>query len=177
MQTLNLDQFNQLLLSTPIKPRLKRDLRFVTSTSGMNESDWRVREFINITDRTGKRGILLIELEGQLSILPYELSIGLRSQYNGRLSPIICDFCRTWQAGSNAGSISFNKQPRSLDSVTYLCCADLACSLHVRTQTDAAIKSRAQLREDLTNDQRVERLRAKLQTIISELPLNFTVTR
>jgi hypothetical protein len=44
----------------------------------------------------------------------------------------------------------------------------LECSKHVRNLTSAARTSRAQLREDIDNDQRVARLKQRLQEV-SEL--------
>lgn len=169
MRQLTLEQFNELLAETSIKPRTKRELRFVTSTAHLSSQDWEESELLNITDRTGNKGVLLIDIDENLHIVPYELSLGLRSQSTGRLSPVICDFCRTWQAGSGAASATFKKDPRSNDSIGYLCCGDLGCSSHVRTKTPASLCSRAQLREDLTNEQRVERLQNRLRRLVSEL--------
>jgi flavoprotein len=109
--------------------------------------------------------------DDDIYIVPYEISKGIVSRQTGRAQPIICDFCRTWQAGSGAGNISFQKDKRSLSSVGFLCCADLQCSSHARTKTQASLISRAQLREDITNERRVERLKIRLRQIIAELQL------
>jgi FBP C-terminal treble-clef zinc-finger len=171
MKALNVEQFNQLIAEVQIKPRLKRELRFVNSTSTMTTEDWHEAELLSITDRTYNKGVLLLAPDEDFYIIPYELSRGLANRQTGRAQPIICDFCRTWRAGSGAGSISFRKDKQSLNSVGFLCCADLACSKHVRTKTSASITSRAQLREDLTNEQRVERLKGRLRQIIADLQL------
>lgn len=171
MKILSQEQFNQLIAQAQIKPRLKRELRFVASTSGMTEDDWQETELLNIADRNGNNGVLLLVPDDNIYIIPYELSRGLTNRQTGRAQPIICDFCRTWQAGSGAGSISFRKDKQSINSVGFLCCADLACSKHVRTKTSASITSRAQLREDLTNEQRVERLKGRLRQVIADLQL------
>lgn len=171
MKALNLEQFNQLIAEAQLKPRQKRELRFINSTSAMTAEDWHEAELLGITDRTGNKGILLLAPDDDIYVLPYELSRGIGNRQTGRAQPIICDFCRTWQGGSNAGSISFRKDKQSLNSVGFLCCGDLACSQHVRTKTSASRTSRAQLHEDLTNEQRVERLKGRLRKIIADLGL------
>lgn len=102
-------------------------------------------------------------------VVAYELTEGLAQRSTGRAQPIICDFCRTWQRGSNAASITLQPDYRTGASTTFLCCADLNCSQHVRTQTSAAKLSRAQLREDLTDERRVARLKDRLRAVISQL--------
>ncbi|HEX6258017.1 MAG TPA: FBP domain-containing protein [Candidatus Saccharimonadales bacterium] len=171
MKTLSLEQFNQLIAQAELKPRIKRDLRFMQSTAGMTAGDWAETELLNITDRTGNKGVLLLEPDTDIYILAYELSRGIANSQTGRAQPIICDFCRTWQSGSGAGSISFQRNKQSLNSINFLCCADLACSQHVRNKTVTARTSRAQLREDLTTEQRVARLRNRLGQIISDFHL------
>lgn len=103
------------------------------------------------------------------SIIAYELAQGVAAKSTGRAQPVICDFCRTWQRGSNAASITLQPDYRSNASTTFLCCADLDCSRHVRTLTAAAKMSRAQLREDLNDSGRVERLKDRLRQIIVQL--------
>lgn len=168
MKKLELEQFNALLAVSSIKPRLKREIRFVKSTDGMSDQDWDETELLPIADRSGNKGILLIEVASGLYFLPYELSRGIISK-TGRAQPIICDLCRTWQTGSRSGSIIFPKDSRGAKAVGFLCCADLACSRHVRSKTTAAKTSRSQLREDLTDTQRVERLQNRLQEIVERL--------
>lgn len=90
--------------------------------------------------------------------------------------PVICDFCKTWQAGGRAGSITFRLERRSLNSVSFLCCLDLKCSLHVRDMTEAAKSSRAQLREDVTREHRIERLNGKLALLVERLKLEPTMS-
>lgn len=171
MKALNLEQFNQLIAKVQLKPRLKRELRFVNSTATMTAEDWHEAEILSITDRTGNKGVLLLAPSDDMYILPYELSRGIANRQTGRAQPIICDFCRTWQNGSNAGSITFRKDRQSLNSISFLCCADLACSQHVRSKTNSSRISRAQLREDLTDEQRIERLKGRLSQLIADLQL------
>lgn len=169
MQSLGLDQFNALLQHAPIKLRLKRGLRFVASVA--NVEDWDEYELLPITDRSNTKGVLLIEPDAQLFVAAYELSRSLTNRQTGRAQPVICDFCKTWQAGSNAARISFKKDPQSLNSVSFLCCADLRCSSHVRGKTHAATISKAHLREDLTTQQRIKRLKNSLRNLVNTMKL------
>lgn len=147
----------------------------VAGATNMTADDWDETELLSITDRSGSKGVLLLSPDENIYVVPYELTRGIVSRQTGRAQPIICDFCRTWQAGSGAGNISFQKDKQSLNSVGFLCCADLQCSRHVRTKTSASVISRAQLREDITNEQRIERLKTRLRQIISDLQLQPVV--
>ena len=167
MKKLSLVEFNSLLAETTIKPRLKSELRFVASTEHLSDEEWADRELLAITDRNGNKGVLLVWLNGALSTLPYEMKVGITSSSTGRSQSVICDFCQTWQYGNKAGSISFAKTRTS--SVSYLVCEDLKCSMHVRNKTPEAWTSRAQLREDISIEQRIERLNERLYTFLSEL--------
>lgn len=82
---------------------------------------------------------------------------------SGRTEAIICDFCATWQRGSNSASIAFTREK---STQTFLCCGDLLCSLHVRNKTQASKLSRTQLRENNTVEERVARLRARLSELV-----------
>lgn len=167
MKKLSLDDFTMLIADEPIKPRLKKELRFVASTENISDEEWADRELLAVTDRTGTKGVLLVLLNDTIRVVPYEMKLGIKSSTTGRSQSIICDFCRTWQAGDRAGSITFAKS--RVSSVSYLCCADLKCSMHVRNKTQAAHTSRAQLREDLSIEQRVDRLRTRLAGYIATL--------
>src|SRR6185437_10684353 len=142
-----------------------------SSISGMNDEDWHETELLAITDRNNTKGALLIAPDDIVHAAAYEISRGIANKQTGRAQPIICDFCRTWQTGSNAGRITFQKDTRSLHSISFLCCADLKCSQHVRDKTNASHTSRAQLREDLTSEQRVTRLKERLRQILIDLSL------
>lgn len=124
-------------------------------------ADWAEYELLPIPTKDGNAGILLIEFASALYAKMYEISTITRSK-TGSLKPIICDLCRTWQAGSRAGSLTIHADRRSNNSVTLLCCKDLQCSLHVRTKTNAAKVSRTQLREHISADERIARLRTNL---------------
>ena len=169
MKKLTLETFNEIIAQAGIKPRLKSELRFVQSTENLPDEEWDERELLKISDRNDKKGVLLVSLDEDFYVLPYELKSGITSSATGRSQSIICDFCQTWQYGNKSASISFAKDRTS--SVSYLCCDDLKCSMHVRTKTQSAHTSRAQLREDLSIEQRVERLKTRMREFISRLPV------
>lgn len=169
MKTLTQPEFTQLVNQAPIKPRLKKDLKFVASTANLPE-DWSEYELIAITDRTGDKGVLLLQPDEGLYIAQYELSRRIIDANTGRSRAVICDFCYTWQPGSGAASITFT-QTGGKHSVRFLCCGDLNCSQHVRTATKASLVSRSQLRESLDNDERINRLRTRLTSTIDQLGL------
>lgn len=169
MQTLSQEQFNRLLKTATIRPRLKADIRFVKSIEKLPD-DWSDLEIVAISDKTGDKGILLLQPENDLYIVEYELSRKIADSSTGRMRAVICDFCYTWQSGSNAASILFTI-PDSKSKIGFLCCGDLRCSDHVRTLTKASLLSRSQLREDMTNEDRVERLRRRLAEKVERLGL------
>lgn len=168
MKKLNLDTFNELIANAAIKPRLKNELRFINSTENLSDKEWEERELLAVSDRNGNKGVLLVSLDDELFILPYELKTGITSSATGRAQSVICDFCQTWQYGNKSGSISFAKDRNK--TVSYLCCADLKCSMHIRNKTEESHVSRTQLREDLTIEQRVERLKTRMRRYIHDLP-------
>ena len=94
--------------------------------------------------------------------------LAVADKATGRSKPITCDFCLTWQRGSNAGRITFERASDK-HKFTYLCCGDLQCSLHIRGQTPQAMLSRTQLREDTTVEQRIARLQERVMRIITTL--------
>lgn len=169
MHTFNQEQFNDMLKTADVRSRLKAELKFVASTDSLPD-DWNDFELIAIADRTGDKGLLLLQPADEFYVVQYALSRSIIDSRTGRGRAIICDFCYTWQPGSNAASITFT-QPRSKNSVRFLCCGDLACSQHVRTTTKAALVSRSQLRESMTSDDRITRLKSKLKRYIDQLQL------
>lgn len=169
MITITQEEFNELLSSTSIKPRIKSELKFVSSTE-KRATDWKDYELVAISDRNSNNGILLLQPDDKLYIIQYTLSKKIIDSQTGRSRATICDFCRTWQTGTNSASITLHN-PDNKKSARYLCCADLLCSDHVRSITVAAKKSRAQLPEDLTNEDRIARLKKNLSERISQLDL------
>lgn len=169
MKQLSLDQFNELLNGSGVKPRLKQDLRFVASTEHLSPQDWADTELLAVKDRSGNKGILLLTIASGTYVLPYELQKIAPSSSTGRASSILCDFCMTWQSGTRAGSILFSHHTISRKRLGYLCCLDLGCSSHVRTKTSASKVSRAQVREDMDVPQRIDRLHKRLETLVHAL--------
>lgn len=159
MQTLNREQFAELLQQANVKARLRRDLRFAPETI----TDWDI-ELLAVADRTGDKGVLLIELDGGFYVLSYTLLRKIADK-TGRSKPITCDFCCTWQAGGKAGRITFTR-PSDQHTFTFLCCGGLKCTWHVRDKTPESRLSRTQLHEDLNTAQRIARLHTRLQEII-----------
>lgn len=170
MRILTAEAFQQVLELAHIRPRTKREVRFASSVARMNEEAWLQTELIPITDRAGNKGVVVMESGGRLYATSYEISRGIMSK-TGKAQPIICDFCRTWQTGSRSGSITLQKPGRDAGSITFLCCADLECSKHVRNLTSAAKTSRSQLREDMTVEQRIARLEQRIEEVCGLLGL------
>ncbi len=171
MQKITQELFTELIDKAAIKPRIKREVRFTTSVAQLDDEVWARTELLPVMDRAGNKGVLLFQFDEQnIYAAAYEISRGIMSS-TGKAQAIICDFCRTWQTGSRSGSVTLLKPTRGDGSITFLCCADLECSKHVRNLTAAAKTSRSQLREDLDNDQRVARLKKRLEEITSLLKL------
>lgn len=163
MKSFDREEFSLLLKTQRVKPRLAREVRFVPE--GIR--GWDDLELLAVSTRSATEGVLLVQTDN-LFVLPYELTIGLKDKLSGRSKPITCDFCYTWQQGGNAGRVTFRRKSDD-HTFTYLCCADLQCSLHVRGMTAESILARTQLREDLTDEQRIVRLKTKLNRIINIL--------
>lgn len=170
MQTLHPKLVESSFTHLKINKGLRRRLTLAPLTR-MNASEWLDLEMFALPTKDGAAGILYLKSQDVLYATTYEIR-HIAAQATGRAKPIICDFCKTWQAGSRAGSITFRPKRHSLNSISLLCCLDLECSRHVRDQTAAAKMSRAQLREQLTPEQRVERLRTNLGQLIDRLQLS-----
>lgn len=160
MNAISRDKLTELLEGRRIKPRLRRELRFVPEEI----TDWQNRDFLAIMNRSQSEGVLVAPLD-RLYTIPFQLRPRTANSA-GRVEAIICDFCATWQRGSSSAVISFQK-PAS--SVSFLCCGDLLCSFHVRGKTAQAVLSRTQIREDISPQRRIERLRQKLQKLAKEM--------
>lgn len=152
----SVNKLRELLKDARIKPRIIRELRYVPSEISHSES----RDFLVIMNKSRSEGVLLFESV----YYPFSLTKKTASS-TGRIDGIICDVCATWQRGSNAARITLPKGERA--SVSYLVCADLDCSLHVRDMTPESKLSRAQLREHITPEDRVARLHKNLARLLS----------
>ena len=143
------------LKNARIKPRIIRELRYVPSEILHSES----RDFLVIMNKSRSEGVLLFED----LFYPFSLTKKAASS-TGRIDGIICDICATWQRGSNAARITLPKDEKT--TVSYLVCADLDCSLHVRDMTPDSKLSRAQLREHISPEGRIERLHKSLLRVL-----------
>lgn len=157
MNMLTKDELQQCLENARIKPRIRRELRFVPDEI----TDWQDRDFLAVTNRSRSEGVLLW---GDATV-PFRLQ-ARRPNKSGRVEAIICDLCATWRRGTESAVITFQKET---STQSFLCCADLDCSLHVRGKTPAATLSRTQLREDITPEGRVARFSQRLASIIGAL--------
>lgn len=156
MHKITREEFAERIVGARIKPRLRKILRFVPEEI----TDWDVRDFLVVTDKSGNEGVLLY----QDVTAPFMLSPRV-ARTGGKVAAIICDICVTWRRGPESAVLTLSKGDRR--SVSYLVCADLDCSLHIRAMTDAGIFSRSQIREDIAPDRRVERLRERLTAILA----------
>lgn len=174
MRVLDAQQIQNILADMRVSKALLRQLNF-SAVREMFDSAWGDYEIFGLPTKNESAGVLFIEMQGNLYATTYELG-QVGDKLTGRAKPVICDFCKTWQAGGRAGSITFRLERRSLNSVSFLCCLDLKCSLHVRDMTEAAKSSRAQLREDVTREHRIERLNGKLALLVQRLKLEPTMS-
>ncbi len=125
---------------------------------------------IALPTKDGTAGVLILESGDTLYATSYELHMVSRDS-TGRAKPVICDFCKTWQSGNRAGNITFSTERHSLSSVSFLCCLDLRCSLHIRNMTQTGKISRSQLREDISEEHRIERLKNSINMLAYRIKL------
>lgn len=156
MDVISREQFAEL--AKTIKTRLRRELRFVPEEI----TGWDQRDFLAVTNKQGNEGVLIVPFLDK--VVPFTLQ-PRKPNASGRTEAIICDICATWQRGTRSAVITFTVDASR--TVSFLCCEDLLCSWHVRSLTAAATLSRSQLREQMTVDERIERLKRRLEAILS----------
>lgn len=156
MKPITREQFAEL--TKGLKQRLRRDLRFVPEEI----TNWQDRDFLAVTNKQGNEGILIVPFLDN-TVVPFTLQ-ARKPNAKGRIEAIICDICATWQRGPHSAVITFADGDKR--TVSFLCCADLDCSLHVRDKTDVAKLSRTQLREQITPEDRALRLKQRLEAMI-----------
>lgn len=156
MHRVGREEFAERVARARIKPRLRKILRFVPEEI----TNWEARDFVAVTDKSGNEGVLLYQDE----TVPFMLSPRV-ARAGGQVAAVICDICATWRRGPESAVLTLPKGDNR--SVSYLVCADLQCAFHVRGMTDAGILSRSQIREDITPDRRIERLRERLAAILA----------
>jgi len=157
MNAITREEFTEL--TSAMRPRLKRELRFVPEEI----TDWESRDFLAVTNKQGSEGVLIVPFLGNV-VVPFVLQ-QRKPNASGRIEAIICDICATWQRGTHSAVITFTVDKTR--SVSFLCCADLECSLHVRGKTKDALLARTQLREQITPEGRIQRLHDRLASILS----------
>lgn len=157
--------YDTVIAAAGLKPKFVRELRPRLDAV----SDWDAREFLPITDRSGNTGVLWIDLGKQVRIVPFLLSRGIFDKATGRARPVICDLCCTQQLGTHAARMTVTAPGNTQVNRGLLVCADLACSAHARGQTMASLRSKAQLREGITIEARIERLRSRLGELVASL--------
>lgn len=141
--------------------RLKKELK-----TKQVEFDFANKEFIAVFDKSRTRGLLVCKP----TIFDGAVSFGVRriqSSAGGRLKPVTCDLCVTWLPGSKAATITLRHANTRLITHTFYCCVNLECSKNVRGKTTEALESRVHLRENLTDEQRVERLESKIMHVLT----------
>lgn len=153
------EQFTEL--TRGLKVRLRRELRFVPEEI----TGWQDRDFLSVTNKQGNEGVLIIPFLDDM-VAPFVLE-PRKPNASGRTEAVICDICATWQRGPRSAIITLLAGDKR--SVSFLCCADLRCSFHVRDQTAASRLSRVQLREQMTPEARIVRLRDRLSSIVAVL--------
>lgn len=158
MNSLTREAFTQRIDAAIIKPRLSRELRFVPEEI----TNWEQRDFLAVLTKSKNEGVLLYGDHTAAFMLSKR-----KPGVSGRIEPIICDLCATWQRGSNSATITLVRRDKS--TVSYLCCGDLDCSSHVRGLTNAGKLARTQLREDITPERRIQRLHTKTSVILANL--------
>jgi len=161
MKALTKQEFIDLLAISSVRPRLRRELRFVPGEI----TDWDDRDFLVATTKGGNEGVMILP-DNNMRVLSFRLQ-ARKPNAKGRIEAIICDLCATWQRGTHSAMITFDRGDGS--SVSFLCCGDLQCSLHVRGKTAASTLSRTQLREDITPQGRVTRLQDRLAALAERI--------
>ncbi len=165
MRAITAERYEQGIVAAGLKKKLVSELRPKLA----DVDDWGEREFLPITDRSGNRGILWIGLDDQVYILPYTLTRGIIDRASGRARPVICDLCVTQQPGTAAARLHITMSSSPDMSRGILCCADLACSANARGKTMSSLRSKAQLREGISPEGRMERLQNRLRELLKSL--------
>lgn len=161
MRALEKELFEKLLAEAKVPRRLRQRLKVPADVA------WDERELLGVHGDSEREGVLIAELDGRLFAAAYQMQKFRGDTQTGRTRAVVCDFCSTWLSGADAGVISFATSAER--SRSFYCCYELGCSLHVRGLTTVAKLSRAQLREDLTAEQRIERLCKKLAFVLGEI--------
>lgn len=157
MQPITRDEFAKLIAASSVRPRLRRELRFVPE-----EIDtWDERDFLAVMTKSGTEGVLIVPF-ADMAVVPFRVQKRTPNSM-GRTEAVICDICASWQRGTHSQVLTFDKQK---SSSSFLVCRDLDCSFHVRNKTPESVLSRTQLRENNSVEDRIKRLKQRMIALL-----------
>ncbi|MFG3614994.1 FBP domain-containing protein [Nocardia sp. NPDC047654] len=160
-----------------MEPVTERDIRssFVNCSKGdakrlpvprdLDERPWADLDFLGWSDPSFPgRGYLVVPQDDRL------VGVALRHATGGTGRAQMCAICLTTHTGGGVSLMTAHKageSGRRGNSVGTYMCTDLACSLYARNKKRPALGSR--YREDLTPEEKVERVRDNLNTFLAKL--------
>lgn len=163
MQKLDISTYKRLIEHTVMPKRVQRELIFRPESY-----DWDASDFITVTNKTRAEGLFIFG--GNDTPIGFYFKLrDVVADATGKRKPYICDFCSTWLRPSRSSIITFILAPGESRSVSYRCCHTIECSLNVRTLTKDTLYSRVQLRENLSEEERLARFQNKLQKVARRL--------
>ncbi|GAA5064090.1 FBP domain-containing protein [Nocardia callitridis] len=98
------------------------------------------------------------------------VGVALRYETGGTGNAQMCAICKTTHTGSGVSLMTANKageSGRKGNTIGTYMCTDLACSLYARNKRRPAAGSR--YREDLSDEQKAERVRENLNAFLAKL--------
>ncbi|MGW5726345.1 FBP domain-containing protein [Nocardia beijingensis] len=160
-----------------MEPVTERDIRssFVNCSKGdakrlpaprdLDERPWADLDFLGWSDPSlPGRGYLVVPQDDRL------VGVALRYATGGTGRAQMCTICLTTHTGGGVSLMTAHKageSGRRGNSVGTYMCTDLACSLYARNKKRPALGSR--YREDLTPEEKVERVRDNLNIFLAKL--------
>ncbi|MGW4090440.1 FBP domain-containing protein [Nocardia sp. NPDC004750] len=160
-----------------MEPVTERDIRssFVNCSKGdakrlpvpkdLDERPWADLDFLGWSDPSlPGRGYLVAPRDDRL------VGVALRYATGGTGRAQLCTICLTTHTGGGVSLMTAHKageSGRRGNSVGTYMCTDLACSLYARNKKRPALGSR--YREDLTPEEKIERVRDHLDTFLAKL--------
>ncbi|MBF6225554.1 FBP domain-containing protein [Nocardia abscessus] len=160
-----------------MEPVTERDIRssFVNCSKGdakrlpvprdLAERPWHDLDFLGWSDPSlPGRGYLVVPEEDRL------VGVALRYPTGGTGRAQMCTICLTTHTGGGVSLMTAHKageSGRRGNSVGTYMCTDLACSLYARSKKRPALGSR--YREDLTPEEKIERVRENITTFLAKL--------
>jgi hypothetical protein len=160
-----------------VEPVTERDIRssFVNCSKGeakrlpvprdLDERPWADLDFLGWSDPSFPgRGYLVVPQDDR------QVGVAQRYATGGAGRAQMCAICLTTHTGGGVSLMTAHKageSGRRGNSVGTYMCTDLACSLYARNKKRPALGSR--YREDLTPEEKVERVRDNLNTFLAKL--------